>query len=184
MASVTSMRIQPLNKQEIAAGKYVLYLMRSVRVRSSPSFSFASRRANESGVPLLPAFIYQPDQYNLAQRKFLLEGLICLRNALVTLGAPLLAIKATDEQKAMDIALKLSEQACEVITDAAYLRQDRTFEENLNEKLIAKRRRLTRVEGNVCVPVTVLCAKPAFNATTIRKVAWHLLEKLRLEKWD
>ncbi|VDN21257.1 unnamed protein product [Gongylonema pulchrum] len=120
----------------------------------------------------------------MAQRKFLLEGLICLRNALVTLGAPLLAIKAVDEQKAVDIALKLSEQACEVVTDAAYLRQDRTFEENLNEKLIVKRRRLTRVEGNVCVPVTVLCAKPAFNATTIRKVAWHLLEKLRLEKWD
>ncbi|VDP11160.1 unnamed protein product [Onchocerca flexuosa] len=149
-----SSRIQLLNKQNIVAGKYVLLLARCIH------------------------------RHNLAQRKFLLEGLNCLKNSLSRLHAPLLVVKASSDQEATEVILKLSEVACEVITDAAYLREDRTFEENLNDKLVMKCRRLTKVEGNVTIPVTVLCNKPAYNANTIRKVAWHLLDDFLHEEWN
>ncbi|VDO38057.1 unnamed protein product [Brugia timori] len=179
-----SPRIQPLNKQNIVAGKYVLLLVRCIRSQQSPSFSFASQKANEHGVPILVTFIYQPDQYNLAQRKFLLEGLICLQNNLSRLHAPLLVVKASGNEEATEIILKLSDVACEVIIDAAYLREDRNFDENLNDKLVMKCRRFTKVEGNVTIPVATLCNKPAYNANTIRKVAWHFLDDFLLEKWN
>uniref|UniRef100_A0A1I7VQ17 Deoxyribodipyrimidine photo-lyase n=1 Tax=Loa loa TaxID=7209 RepID=A0A1I7VQ17_LOALO len=180
-----SPRIQPLNKQNIVVGKYVLLLIRCIRSQQSPSFSFASGKANEHGVPVLVTYIYQPgNRHNLAQRKFLLEGLNCLENNLSRLHAPLLVIKANNNQEATKIVLKLSDAACEVITDAAYLREDRRLDENLNDKLIMKCRRFTKVEGNVTIPVTVLCSKPAYNANTIRKVAWHFLDDFLLEKWN
>uniref|UniRef100_A0A0R3S0H0 Deoxyribodipyrimidine photo-lyase n=1 Tax=Elaeophora elaphi TaxID=1147741 RepID=A0A0R3S0H0_9BILA len=179
-----SPRIQPLNKQNAVAGKYVLLLMRCVRSRQSPSFSFASHKANEHGVPVLATYLYQSDFHNLAQRKFLLEGMHCLENNLSRLHVPLLIVKVNSNQEATEIALKLSDEACEVVTDAAYLREDRSFDENLNEKLVMKCRRFTKVEGNVTVPVTVLCNKPAYNASTIRKMAWHFLDDFLLEKWD
>lgn len=99
--------------------------------------------------------LFVADRCNLAQRKFLLEGLNCLENNLSRLHAPLLVVKASNNQEATEIILKLSDKACEVITDAAYLREDRRFDENLNDKLIMKCRRFTKVEGNVTVPVTV-----------------------------
>lgn len=84
-----------------------------------------------------------------------MEGLICLKNAFKKLGTPLFVCKANSEQEAVEIAVKLSGDACEVITDAAYLREDRDFEESLNDKLLTMCRRFTRVEGNVLVPVAV-----------------------------
>uniref|UniRef100_A0A1I8EQD0 Deoxyribodipyrimidine photo-lyase n=1 Tax=Wuchereria bancrofti TaxID=6293 RepID=A0A1I8EQD0_WUCBA len=170
-----SSRIQPLNKQNIVAGKYVLLLIRCIRSQQSPSFSFASQKANEYGVPIL---------YNLAQRKFLLEGLICLQNNLSRLHAPLLVVKVSGNEEATEIILKLSDVACEVIIDAAYLREDRNFDENLNDKLVMKCRRFTKVEGNVTIPVATLCNKPAYNANTIRKMAWHFLDDFLFEKWN
>lgn len=95
------------------------------------------------------------DRHNLAQRKFLLEGLICLKNNLSRLDVPLLVVKANNNQKATEIIVKLSDAACEVVTDAAYLREDRNFDETLNDKLVMKCRRFTKVEGNVTVPVAV-----------------------------
>uniref|UniRef100_A0A8R1XNA6 Deoxyribodipyrimidine photo-lyase n=1 Tax=Onchocerca volvulus TaxID=6282 RepID=A0A8R1XNA6_ONCVO len=166
-----SARIQLLNKQNIIAGKYVLLLARCIRSQHSPSFSIIFHQ-------------FLINRHNLAQRKFLLEGLNCLENNLSRLHAPLLVVKASSDQQATEIILKLSEVACEVITDAAYLREDRSFEENLNDKLVMKCRRLTKVEGNVTIPVTVLCSKPAYNANSIRKVAWHLLDDFLLEKWN
>nr|CDP90828.1 Bm3175, isoform a [Brugia malayi] len=139
-----SPRIQPLNKQNIVAGKYVLLLVRCIRSQQSPSFSFASQKANEHGVPIL----------------------------------------ASGNEEATEIILKLSDVACEVIIDAAYLREDRNFDENLNDKLVMKCRRFTKVEGNVTIPVATLCNKPAYNANTIRKVAWHFLDDFLLEKWN
>ncbi|CAG9536228.1 unnamed protein product [Cercopithifilaria johnstoni] len=179
-----SSRIQPLNKQNIVAGKYVLLLIRCVRSQQLPSFSFASQKANEHGVPILATYIYQRDRCNLAQRKFLLEGLNCLENNLSRLHVPLLVVKVNSDQEAIKIVLKLSDKACEVVTDAAYLREDRSFDENLNDKLVMKCRRFTKVEGNVTIPVTVLCNKPAYNANTIRKVVWHFLDDFLREKWN
>lgn len=92
----------------------------------------------------------------MAQRKFLLEGLNCLENNLSRLHVPLLVVKVNSDQEATKIVLKLSDKACEVITDAAYLREDRSFDENLNDKLVMKCRRFTKVEGNVTIPVTVI----------------------------
>ncbi|KAM3719520.1 Deoxyribodipyrimidine photo-lyase [Dirofilaria immitis] len=179
-----SARIQPLNRQNIFAGKYVLLLARSIRSQHSPSFSFASQKANKYKVPLLVVYIYQADRHNLAQRKFLLEGLNCLKNNLSRLHVPLLIVKASNNEEATEIILKLSEVACEVVTDAAYLREDRNFDENLNDKFVIRCRRFTQVEGNVTIPAMVLCSKPAYNANTIRKVAWHILDDFLAEEWN
>ncbi|VDK69347.1 unnamed protein product [Litomosoides sigmodontis] len=179
-----SSRIEPLNRQNVAAGEYVLLLIRCVRSRQSPSFSFASQKANERGVPVLVIYIYQPDRHNLAQRKFLFEGLNCLENNLSHLHVPLLVMKVNSSEEATEIILTLSEKACEVVTDAAYLREDRNFDENLNDRLVMKCRRFTKVEGNVTVPIKVLCNKPAYNANTIRKAVWHILDDFILEEWD
>uniref|UniRef100_A0A915Q5R3 Deoxyribodipyrimidine photo-lyase n=1 Tax=Setaria digitata TaxID=48799 RepID=A0A915Q5R3_9BILA len=159
-----SSRIQPLNRQNIASGELSLFTVENCS--------------------LLPNELFIADRHNLAQRKFLLEGLNCLEKNLSRLRTPLLVVKASDNEEAIEIAVKLSDAACEVVIDAAYLREDRNFEENFNDKLVMKCRRLTKVEGNVTIPVTVLCSKPAYNANTIRKVAWDLLDNFLLEKWD
>lgn len=69
-------------------------------------------------------------------------------------GIPLICLKANNKT-AVQIAADLSKWACEVVIDAGYLRHERLFEENLNNVLVDGNRRLTRVEGNVVVPVTV-----------------------------
>lgn len=91
----------------------------------------------------------------MAQRVFLLEGLKELKKSIGDLQAKLLCIKADDNEDALKIALQLCENACEVVIDAAYLRDDRRFEEQLNRSLIEKCRKMTKVEGNVSVPVNV-----------------------------
>ncbi|VDN01580.1 unnamed protein product [Thelazia callipaeda] len=181
---MVSSRIQPLNKQNIAVGKYVLLLARCIRSEQSPSFSYASQKGNEHGVPVIVTYIYESHRHNVAQRKFLLEGLKCLESNLAHLHTPLLVIKTANDKEAMEIILRLCDAACEVVTDAAYLREDRCFQEKLSDELVTKCRKITKVEGNVAVPVTALLNGPAYNAQSIRKVVWHFVDDLLLEKWD
>lgn len=91
----------------------------------------------------------------MPQRVFLLEGLKELKESMGSLQVKLLCVKANDNKDALKIALQLCEGACEVVLDAAYLRGDREFEEQLNHMLIERCRKLTRIEGNVSVPINV-----------------------------
>ncbi|MFH4981335.1 hypothetical protein AB6A40_008044 [Gnathostoma spinigerum] len=57
---MVSSRIQPMNRQVVAKGKYVLYILRSMRSKDSPALSFASQQANDSKVPVLAVYFYIP----------------------------------------------------------------------------------------------------------------------------
>lgn len=57
--ATNSKRIHQLNKQMIFnGGKYILYIMRCIRQKSSPALTFSCKRANLLNVPVISAFFY------------------------------------------------------------------------------------------------------------------------------
>lgn len=158
--------------------------MRDARVSCSPSFSLASQKANSASVPVLATYIYIPERQNLAQRIFLLEGLLELKKSFGDYGTPFLAIKAKDIHEAAEIAARLSANACEVVIDAAYLRPDVQYEECVKKLMDEGKRKLTKVEGNVVVPVAIADNGPAIGARTIRKKIWKYATEMISEEWN
>uniref|UniRef100_F1KXR8 Deoxyribodipyrimidine photo-lyase n=1 Tax=Ascaris suum TaxID=6253 RepID=F1KXR8_ASCSU len=181
---MVSARIQPLNVQHVFKGSYVLYILRCLRTKYSAAFSFASERANKSQVPLIALHLYVPEHHNVPQRVFLLEGLKELKESMGSLQVKLLCVKANDNKDALKIALQLCEGACEVVLDAAYLRGDREFEEQLNHMLIERCRKLTRIEGNVSVPINLSSKSAEWGARTLRPKIWQHLKAMLAEKWE
>lgn len=181
---MASARVEKLNSQGIFKGSYVLYILRCIRASSSPAFAYAARNANIAKVPVLAVYYYVPDHHNKSQRVFLMEGLKELKASMEGLGTKLLCMKAATYNEVLDCAAKLSDQACEVVIDAAYLRNDRTFESQLTESLVDKSRRLTRIEGNIVVPVALASPSLEMAARTIRPKIWQHVSSMLAENWS
>ncbi|VDK18609.1 unnamed protein product [Anisakis simplex] len=100
------------------------------------------------------------------------------------LKVKLLCVKEKNYTETLKEVHKLTDNACEVVIDAAYLRNDRDFEDSLNDQLIKSCRRLTRVEANVSVPVNVSSNQQEFGARTLRPKVWQYVKAMMKEKWE
>ncbi|VDK18604.1 unnamed protein product [Anisakis simplex] len=100
------------------------------------------------------------------------------------LKVKLLCVKEKNYTETLKEVHKLTDNACEVVIDAAYLRNDRDFEDSLNDQLIKSCRRLTRVEANVSVPVNVSSNQQEFGARTLRPKVWQHVKAMMKEKWE
>lgn len=87
---------------------------------------------------------------------FALEGAIELKKKLASIGTILVPVKAESNSKAAEMVGMLSKRACEVITDAGFLRPDLELEEAVNRFCKANRKKYTKVEGDLVVPVKVI----------------------------
>ncbi len=169
-------RVQYLNEEYPARGRYVLYWMQqSQRSRCNHALELAVREADRLKVPVLAVFgITQ--RFPEAQERhyaFMLEGLAQTRAALAERGIKLV-IRL---ESPIEAVASLSTSAALVVTDRGYLRIQRSWRERLARLLPC---RLVQVESDVVVPVEVASGKEEYAARTIRpKIHGRLDDFLR-----
>ncbi len=92
---------------------------------------------------------------------FMLEGLKDVKSQLTTQGIKLVVLHCSPE----DGAIKLSDEACLVVTDRGYLRIQKNWRAVVATNISSP---LVQVESDVVVPVEVVSNKEEFAARTIR----------------
>jgi deoxyribodipyrimidine photo-lyase len=172
MSPIDPARVQVLTDgPRRAEGRYVLYWMeQSRRADHNPALEHAIARANDAAVPVLAVFglTAATPSTNRRHLTFMLEGLRETQAALADRG-----IRLVVEQGAPDaVALSHAEDAVEVVTDRGYLRHQKRWRRRVAAEAGC---RVTRVEGDVVVPVETASDKPEYAARTLRpKIHEHL----------
>jgi len=147
-------------------GRYVLYAMQqSQRAEQNPALEHAVKLANRYDLPLVVSFAVMngyPGGSNLRHCRFMLEG---LRDA----GRTLADRKAKFVVRIADpvaLVTELANDAAHVVVDRGYLRHQRGWLDQVADGVGC---RVTRVEGDVVVPVDEVSDKAEHAARTIRK---------------
>ena len=167
---IDTARVRRLNQQEtIISGSYVLYWMQaSVRCDYNHALEFAVARANTLAKPLACCFGVT-DTYPEANERhysFMLQGLAEVQQDMKRLrGMKLDVFKRSPELVAVD----LSQDACEVVTDMGYVRIQRAWRKKLSEQTPCV---VWQVESEAVVPVELASDKDEFAARTLRPKIW------------
>lgn len=139
-------------------------MQHSQRARRNEALEYAVQRANDQAVPLLVGFGLTEDYPDGSERhfRFMLEGIAETAEAIrrrnigfvLRLGCP------------PKVAIELSKDAVEVVTDRGYLRHHRRWRREVAKGIDV---RLTQVESDLIVPVDCASEKREYAARTIRK---------------
>jgi len=157
-------RVQYLNEEYAAGGRYVLYWMQqSQRASCNHALELAVREADRLKLPVVAVFGITQRFPEAVERHyaFMLEGLVETRAALERRGVKLVVRL----EPPVDAVLSLAGKASLVVTDRGYLRIQRSWRERLARKLHC---RFVQVESDVVVPVETVSDKEEYAARTIR----------------
>lgn len=156
-------RICRLNRQTILRKKYIVYWMQqSQRIEFNHALEYAIRQANELDQPLIVVFILADyPEANARHYTFMLEGLREVQAALRSGNIEMLVLTGYPP----DAVASVAQNASLVICDCGYLRHQRTWRNELAQKLSC---RLVQVESDVIIPVEALSRKAEYAAYTIR----------------
>ena len=159
-------RIHRRNDEACAPDRqYVLYWMQaSVRSRSNHALEYAIERANALNKPLLAVFGLTDDypEANARHYAFLLQGLRDAYEALSKRRIKLLVRRGAPD----DVALALAGDACVLVCDRGYLRQQRSWRERVAREAPCE---VVEVESDLVVPVETASDKQEWAARTIRR---------------
>ncbi len=173
MSVVPPGRIQALNDQPFAKGRYVLYWMQqSQRVALNHALAFAVEAANERQLPLLVVFGLTAD-YPEANRRhyaFMLEGLRETQKALCDRGVRMVVHSGSPPE----VALSAATDAALVVCDRGYMPHQRNWRRQVAERCHC---RVLQVESDLVVPVSETSAKAEYAARTIRPRIHRHLER-------
>ncbi len=145
-------------------GSYVLYWMQQAqRTEYNHALYFASRAADELGLPLVVGFVLTPDfpEANLRHYQFMIEGIEDVEQSLEKADIPLLVHPG----EMLPSVLKLSEKAAWVVTDMGYSSIQRRWRREAGKALSCP---FTTVETDVVVPVETASGKEETAARTLR----------------
>ncbi|NYT07070.1 MAG: deoxyribodipyrimidine photolyase, partial [Methanomicrobiales archaeon] len=166
-------RVQPLNRQPVRKGRYVLYWMQaSPRLRCNHAYQYAVTHAERLALPLVACFVVTPgfpDARGFHYR-FLAEGLGEVERDLANQGVRLV----TRFGDPADSIPALAAGAALVVTDCGYLRIQREWRETVSRELPC---RFCQVETNVVVPVHHASPKEEWSAATFRKKITPLIDR-------
>jgi deoxyribodipyrimidine photo-lyase len=157
-------RIQTLNDKPVQDGAYVLYWMQSSqRAEDNYALEYAIQRANDLDKPLLVAFGLMDDypEANLRHYVFMLEGLAEVETSLKQRDIRFVVQQGSPDE----VAIRLSEDACVLITDRGYLRLQKWWRERVASEADCQ---VVQVEDNVVVPIEQVSDKAEYSARTIR----------------
>ena len=165
-------RIRNLNDREVSTGTYVLYWMQAAqRDDYNHALEYAVRAANSQKKPLVVVFnlIDQYPMSNIAQYRFMLEGLFEVQNTLERRGIVLDVLHGPPEKVIPNIA----EDASLVVVDRDYQRLQRAWRNKVVASLDCA---LKQVETNVIVPIESASPKEEYTAGTLRPKIHRILE--------
>ncbi len=169
----TDPRLSRANEARIdPAGRYVLYWMQAAqRPDDNPALDYAVDQADELHLPLVVGFGLTTE-YPGANRRhyaFMLAGLAETARTFAERGIAFVLRMGNPP----DVAAGLAAEAALVVGDVGYLRHQRAWRRELAHRISVP---LLLVEGEVCVPTTVLDAKLEYAARTIRPKINRLLD--------
>jgi len=166
-------RLQLLNDRPAAArARFVLYWMQAAqRVRDNHALTYAVRRANESGLPLVVCFGLAGGfpEANRRHYAFMLQGLAEVGRALAAAGIRFVLTRRPPPRAALDLA----PGAAVIVTDRGYLRVQKKWRETVARDAPCP---VIQVETEVVVPVEAVSAKEEYAAATLRRKLTPLLE--------
>jgi deoxyribodipyrimidine photo-lyase len=157
-------RIQFINDNPVARGRYVLYWMQqSQRAEYNHALEYAAYRANELGLPLVACFGLTSGFPEGQERhyRFMLEGLSETARSLEKRGIRFIVRIGEPDAVAVEIA----GDAALAVTDRGYLRVQKAWRERAARGM---RCPLIQVESDVIVPVEEASPKEEFTAGTFR----------------
>lgn len=159
-------RIQRLNdREEQVKRPYVVYWMQAAqRAHVNHALEFAAGEAERLKKPLLVYFglTERFPEGNLRAYRFMLEGLVEVKEALHRRGVKLVVLHTPPPVGAVEVGA----YAALMVTDRGYLRVEKTWRDSAAALLDCP---LYQVETNVLVPVEVVSGKEEYSAATIRK---------------
>lgn len=159
-------RCRRLNGADVNTdGSFVLYWMQaSMRAEHNPALERAVQLANDHGAPLVVVCTVITDYPDASPRHFvfMLDGMGQALRAIEQRGATV-AVRAGDDP--VGAVLDLAKDAIEVVLDRGYLRHQRAWHNAIADD---SRCTVTRVEGDVVVPVDEVSDKQETAARTIR----------------
>jgi deoxyribodipyrimidine photo-lyase len=168
-------RIKKLNSNDFQKQKFILYWMQaSQRTEFNHAFEYAKHLANKYEKPLV-VFFGITDSFpeaNLRHYKFMLEGLKEVKEQLEKQNISFICQKISPEKG----VVRLSKDACLVVTDRGYLKIQRKWRNYVAKKINSA---LIQVESDVVVPVETASIKEEYAAATIRpKINKNLMKYL------
>lgn len=165
-------RIKYLNNYSSKDRKYVIYWMQaSQRVDYNHALEYAITRANDLDKPLV-VYFGLTDQFpdaNIRHYKFMVEGLIEVKEKLTELGIKFVVVHTSPDEG----AIALSNLAALMVVDRGYLKIQREWRLNVATAIDIP---LIEVESNVVVPVEEVSTKEEYAASTIRRKITPLIE--------
>ena len=166
-------RLRLLNDRPAAArARFVLYWMQAAqRVRDNHALTYAVRRANELGLPLVVCFGLTGGfpEANRRHYTFLLQGLAEVEKALAAAGVRFVLTRRPPPVAALDLA----PGAAEIVTDRGYLRIQKEWRDAVARAAPCP---VIQVETEVVVPVEAVSSKEEYAAATLRRKITPLLE--------
>ncbi len=145
-------------------GQYVLYWMdQSQRAEDNHALETAVAYGNELRRPVVSVFVLDPDEPGATERTlgFVLEGLVETTAALRARGIlPVVRIGSRPET-----VLALAEEACLVVTDRGYLRDQVRWRAQVVERAPCP---VVEVEADAVVPVEAASSRLEVGARTLR----------------
>ncbi|MDD2371173.1 MAG: deoxyribodipyrimidine photo-lyase [Firmicutes bacterium] len=168
-------RIKFLNELPIIDNLYIIYWMvNAQRCDYNHSLEYAISMSNKYKKPLIVFIGAKIDYQFKRQKDFMLEGLIDVKADLGTRGIELMV---GDCSGASGI-YKLSEFACLIVTDKAYIKEEIVERDLVREKVNCL---FVEVESNLMVPVESASLKEEYSAATIRKKIWNEINLLNYD---
>lgn len=145
-------------------GKYGIYFLEaSQRATQNFALETAIYLSNQLRVPLI-VYFGLTDKYrysNVRYYKFMLEGIVKLREALKKRGIKLVILRADPPEG----VISLSKKASFIVLDRGYLRHQRLWRRKIIERVELP---IVEVEGEVVIPVEFVSSKAEAFARTIR----------------
>ncbi len=161
---IQSERIKILNDNKVKKRRYVLYWMQqSQRSEYNHALEYAIETANELQKPLI-VFFGITDTFPEANERhysFMLEGLREVHSTLAQRGIQLVIQHCSPERG----VVRLSRNACVVITDRGYLKIQRMWRHYAATHTDCP---FIQVESDVVVPIEVASWKEEYSAATFR----------------
>jgi len=164
------MRREP--RADSGGGRYVLYWMQAAqRVRGNHALTFAVRRANELGLPVVVCFGLTAGfpEANRRHYTFMLQGLLEVRRELAGRGIRFVILCRPPAQAALELATG----AAMIVTDRGYLRIQKEWRDIVARAAPCP---VIQVETEVVVPVAVVSPKEEYAAATLRRKITPCLE--------
>lgn len=146
-------------------GAYVLYWMQQAqRVVDNPALTYAVKRGDDLGLPVLVGFGLTPDFPEATSRHyaFMLEGLAQTADALGRLGIGFRLLL----QSPPAAALELASEAALIVCDCGYLRVQRQWRQQVAAQAPCP---VLAVETDTLVPVAEAYSKQAYAAAHLRR---------------